>query len=322
MTTISNVVERGNPDELLGLVNHLCTDEAWDDLVDLKHRCLEAVTRGKQLWGVAAHIDYRLALEAPGPWAAPVITEGAGRFTLGPLPEVTASTHLWGELDPYLPDGPARSVVAQERVVRGENLLHASVDPGILEIPLRLELWEPPYPLATYHPSKAEFPPPDLPPMRPVDLPRNPEIISDVLSTNALTELTTVWTEESNGRSEASAVAGTAADAIAALGLRAARIVQITPQSGVAVMAWAGASGGAHGRRPGAAAGRFAAWWTVSELAGLEWPPEPAELGEAVHRLAWYAWSDLFPPTGWTLHLAIEDPEEGLAWAVSAVDAA
>jgi hypothetical protein len=42
-------------------------------------------------------------------------------------------------------------------------------------------------------------------------------------------------------------------------------------------MAWAAASGGAHGPRPGAAAGRFAAWWAAATLTDLhaDWPPDP-----------------------------------------------
>ena len=34
-------------------------------------------------------------------------------------------------------------------------------------------------------------------------------------------------------------------------------------------MAWTAASGGAHGRRRGMAAGRFSAWWTAAALTGL-----------------------------------------------------
>jgi hypothetical protein len=112
MTTIAAAVERGDPDELLRVIDGLCEARDWDGLVDLKDRCLHAVERGKQLWGVAEHVDYRLALEAPGPWAGAVIVEGAGRFTLGPLPEVAASTHTWAELDPHIPEGPLRSVTA------------------------------------------------------------------------------------------------------------------------------------------------------------------------------------------------------------------
>jgi hypothetical protein len=318
MPTLAAAVERGNPDELLGIADRLCKDRAWDDLLDLKARCLDALDRGKQLWGVAAHIDYRLALEAPAAWAGPIVVAGAGRFTIGPLTEVAASTHTWTELESHLHDGPARLVVAHERAVRGETI---DLDDAGLELPLRLELWEPVYSLATYHARSAEFPPPELPAMRPVDLPDAPTLLDDEASLDALEAVVSPWTEESNGRCETTAVEGTAPMAVAALGLRQALMTEITPDTGLAVIAWAGASGGAHGRRRGAAAGRFSAWWTLAALTDAEWPPNPRFLGDQARRLRWHAWSDLFPPTGWTLHLAIEDPDEGLAWAVSAVDA-
>ena len=47
---------------------------------------------------------------------------GAGRFALGPLSEVAASTHTWAELAPHAPPGPLAAVTAHERVVRGEDL--------------------------------------------------------------------------------------------------------------------------------------------------------------------------------------------------------
>jgi len=88
-------------------------------------------------------------------------------------------------------------------------------------------------------------------------------------------------------------------------------------------MAWAGASGGAHGRRRGAAAGRFGAWWTAAALAGLldDWPVATHEMGEAAADLEWFVWDAGEPDTGWTFRLAVEDPAEHLAWAVTATDA-
>jgi hypothetical protein len=294
-------------------------------LVDLKARCRHAVDRGKQLWAVADHIEYRLALEAPGAWAGPMVFEGAGRFTLGPLPEVAASRHTWDELAPYLPDGPARTVTAYERVVRGENLTGADgIDPLMVEIPLQLMDWEPAYPVATYHSDKAEFPAPAQPGMEQVTLPPSPPPAADEPeSIDALLSLVRPWAEESNGRAEAAVVHGDSMGSIRALGPSRARLTPVAPAQALALMAWTGASGGAHGRRPGAAAGRYGAWWTAAALTGLleDWPVQPAHLGEAIHELNWYVWSDLVAPTGWTFHLAVEDPLHGLAWAVAAVDA-
>ena len=89
-------------------------------------------------------------------------------------------------------------------------------------------------------------------------------------------------------------------------------------------MAWTGASGGAHGRRRGMAAGRFSSWWTLAALTAQlhEWPVPPDELYGAAQRLRWYRWDAGDPETGWSLRLAVEDTQRGRAWAVSAVDAA
>ena len=91
----------------------------------------------------------------------------------------------------------------------------------------------------------------------------------------------------------------------------------------MAWLAWAGASGGAHGRRRGAAIGRFGAWWLVAALGAAldEWPLPPDEIGELVTELRWWWWDAGEPPLGWELQLAVEDPAEGYAWAISAHDA-
>ncbi|HIE21824.1 MAG TPA: hypothetical protein EYP73_04425 [Acidimicrobiia bacterium] len=68
-------IEASDTDELLRVVDGFCATRAWDDLVELRSRCREAVGRGKQLWGVEEHIRYRLALEAPAAWAGPVVSE-------------------------------------------------------------------------------------------------------------------------------------------------------------------------------------------------------------------------------------------------------
>ncbi|HYJ25314.1 MAG TPA: hypothetical protein VE027_09940, partial [Acidimicrobiia bacterium] len=134
-------IESSDTDELLRIVDGLCSSRSWDDLIELRHRCAEAVGRGKQVWGVEEHIRYRLVLEAPASIAGPVVAEGQSRFALGPLPEVAASTKTWVELAPALPPGPERDTVAAERVVRGEN-----VDVTIPDLPATLLTWEPAYP--------------------------------------------------------------------------------------------------------------------------------------------------------------------------------
>ncbi len=65
-------IESTDTDELIRVVDGYCSSEAWDDLVDLRERCREALSRGKQVWGVEEHIRYRLALEAPPGYAGPI----------------------------------------------------------------------------------------------------------------------------------------------------------------------------------------------------------------------------------------------------------
>lgn len=310
-------IEVSDLDELLRVVDGYCDSAAWDDLVELRARCQEAVTRGKQLWGVDEHIRYRLALEAPPSYAGPVLTEGAARFALGPLPEVASSTNTWSELESHIEHGPERATFAAERVIRGE------IDVGdIADLPKRLQEWEPTYSLATYKADKVEAPSPKSPDTHPVDLGNDPTVLHDADSEGALADLVQAWTTESNGRCETVTVEGSAADAVAALGLSKTQMTHLSIAAAFDWMAWAGASGGAHGRRRGSAAGRYGAWWVVAMLSDLDWPPDPSAFTEAVSRLQFYWFDDGAPGTGWQLKLAIEDPTPGLAWAVSAVDSA
>jgi hypothetical protein len=101
-------------------------------------------------------------------------------------------------------------------------------------------------------------------------------------------------------------------------------LAPLSPSVALAWLAWAGASGGAHGRRRGAAIGRFGAWWTIAALADMsdDWPVPPDAIGDAVSALEWYWWDAGEPRLGWELQLAVADPVEGYAWAISAHDAA
>jgi hypothetical protein len=314
----TDAIEASDTDDLLRIIDGHAAARRWDQLVELRMLCREAGTRGKQLWGVEEHIRYRLALEAPASFAGPVVSEGPARFTPGPLSEVAASTHTFSEMEPYLSAGPARLGVAQERAVAGEDLSRLEEK---AEVPLRLLSWEPEYPLAVYHPDRVEARPPPLPAWQPLDL-AGGEAVDDPDGCTALLALTATWVEESNGRAAAVCAEGGAAAAIHALGVRRALAAPISFATALASMCWAGASGGAHGKRRGAAAGRAAAWWAVAALTDTGWPPTPDLLGERGGGLTWWAWSDLATGPGWDFHLAVASPAEGLAWAVAATDAA
>lgn len=313
----THAIEASDTDELIRVIDGLCRNRDWDELVTLRARCREAVTRGKQLWGVEEHIRYRLALEAPGEWAGPAVTEGPARFAPGPLAEVAASTKNWNELEPHLALGPERATVAAERVVRGES----GIGP-IPDLPDSLQDWEPAYPLAVYKSNRVEAPSPRLPSATPQPLARSVHRIDDFESEAALGDLVKPWVEESNGKCDIAVVEGDLGDAVRALGLTRAGIVPLRAEEAAAWMGWAGASGGAHGRRRGAAAGRYGAWWTIATLLDLDWPPEPDRLAVAADQLRWAWFDDGSPGTGWQLRLAMAHDDLGMAWAISALDSA
>lgn len=325
---LDEALRGGDVDELIRLVDACCSTRDWDSLASLRVRCDRAHETGHQLWPVSSHAAYRLALEAPAHHAAAVLVEGAGRFAPGPLPEVAAQHHTWAELAPEVVPGAPGMLAAHERVIRGEDLSDVVfVGPPVLDLPMRLASWEPRYALAEYHEHEADFPTPPSPPTVPVELPLAPapEPLDDAAV--ALRDVARVWTDGSNGRVEVVAVTGDVLGAIAALGppaanLAAVNMAAVGPAEALAHLGWAGASGGAYGRRPGAAAGRFAAVWAAAALTGLldVWPPDPDRLGDRVAELHWVLWDADEPTTGWRIQLAVEDPARGRSWALSAHD--
>jgi hypothetical protein len=73
------------------------------------------------------------------------------------------------------------------------------------------------------------------------------------------------------------------------------------------------------------------AWWAAAELTGLDLPPDPDELAREMRRLRWYRREphEMTVPLsgalrgasgGWTLHLAVEDPDDGWSAALAAED--
>ena len=327
----AELVSDGDLDALVRHVDRLCAHGDWDALEDLRHRCRDAHLRGHQLWPIASLAEYRLALLGTPAAAAVVLTEGTGLWALGPLPEVAASTHHLADLAPHLAQGPAASVTVHECVARGEDatgvagpgapFAHLVGDDGVALAP---QPWEPAYPVATYEPDRASFSSPPV-----VDTPAPvrtgaAEILGADPASEALRELTAGWSAGWAGTTDAGArvvhVAGGAAAAIGLVCPTATRMGELSPSEALATLAWASASGGAHGRRRGMARGRFEAWWALAALAGVDedWPLEPGELGDMAGELRWFTYTDDTPVKGWRLRVAVEDPTEGLAWAVDA----
>ncbi|MCH7941673.1 MAG: hypothetical protein QGD89_01250 [Actinomycetota bacterium] len=321
--SISPLIEASDITSLIRRIDAICGRREWDELIDLRDRCEEAVTRGKQLWAVSQFAEYRLALEAPGEVAASVMTDGRGRFALGPLWEVAASSHEWGELEAYVKVPTIRALVASERSIRGDVVDESSVDGGILEVPVTLQPWEPKYPTARYTSDRATFPD-DIFGLEmnwtelgePVDRERNDAVCDTMM------DLVKPWWEDSLGKAEVITVDGTVEDAIRTLGPHRVRLVDISLQTAFEAMAWAGASGGGHGRRRGTPSGRVGAWWVLLELLGYDDVPEDSStLGDEASDLRWVLWDPGDRVGGWNLHIGVEDPTDGLAWVLSAVDA-
>lgn len=321
--SLTPLIEGSDLAGLVRAVDGICSRREWNDLIELRDRCNEAVERGKQVWAVSQFAEYRLALEAPVELAATVMTDGRGRFSLGPLWEVASSSHTWSELAPHLDAPTIRALSAHERSIQGDRVAEDDIDVAILEIPVTIQPWEPSYPAAKYTSDRATFPDDifdiemewtDL--GEPID--RQPDDrVSDVLM-----DLVKPWWEDSQGKAEVATVDGTIEDAIRVLGPHRVRLKEVSLQTALEAMAWAGASGGGHGRRRGTPIGRAGAWWVLLELLGYDEVPEDASgLGEEAADLRWLLWDPGDRVGGWNLHIGVEDPKDGIAWVLSAVDA-
>lgn len=319
---LQELVEAADLNDLLRAVHGLCAVRAWDDLIDLANMCEDALERGKQLWPIAVHIDYRLALEAPGEYAAGVLHAESPSLSPGPLTEVAASTHKWRELADHIESPLVAAYVAQERVLRGERLeADERAHPEMLDLPLHLFDWEPTYALATYHSDHVEVAEPWSPkdPLRPVERRAARELEESEL-VDALLDLVLPWTNESNGAARAVVVEGDAVAAASALTMDVLRMGRLTVAEALQRMAWAAAGGGAHGRRRGAALGRFTTLYTGSLLADVAWPRGLAGLGEALSELEFFYFDEGAEEKGWVLRLAVSDPAHGWSAALSATD--
>jgi hypothetical protein len=327
---IDLAVHRADLDQLIRLIDRLCQEQEFEALLSLRHAALYAIGTGRQLWPVATLADYRLALLAPAEIAVAVLDD-AGRFTLGPLSEVVAQNHTWEDLEPHLGSTPIACSIAHERALRDDTIDAESRSrlPPALDIDAVLHDWEPAYPLAIYRPDSAEFPTPPMPAANSTHRVTLPATRAEVLEDDdvrlAIEQLVDAWVRDSNGNCETTCVIGDASDALGALGLRRARLVGITGAEALAHLAWAGASGGAHGRRRGMALGRYGAWWTVAALLGEidDWPLDPAVIGAGLDGFDWWWWDADEPLTGWNLNLVVSErcaDDERLSWAIRAAD--
>lgn len=318
---LDDLVLRADLDGLVRHVDSVCAARDWAHLVEVRDSARAAVATGRQLWPIATLANHRLALLAPAPFAVRALEDGSRLFMPGPVSEILAVRHTWDELSPHLPPGHDRSLVAHERALRGDL-----IDPGepdVLEIGWVRRRWEPDYALADYGDDGVDAPAPPV--TAPVDEARAipAEALDDPETVNAFRRLVEPWTAQSNGTAEAALAEGGPLEALGALGMGDVRLARVDTAEAVSLLAWAGASGGAHGKRRGAATGRAEAWWLLGVLTGLdeEWPCDPTWFDEIMESLEFHAWThDGAPTVGWGLRLVVCDPGEGLSLAMAASD--
>jgi hypothetical protein len=341
---LRDLLDLGDLDGLVREVDRRCARDDWVAVLVLRDACLAATEgTGRQLWGPARYAAYRVALEGPAALAAAMPEPGVARHGLGPLTEVVAQAHGFAELADGL-DPTIRSVVAQERVLRGEDLRRdpRAAQPDDDAPPLVLQPFEPAYALPTYRAAERIDGGPELDAVAPIALraraapmaPAAPAAgaagapsavppLARALA-DALRDVVGVWEAASEAHVRTAALGGASAlDAARAVAPDLDTARRLTVPDLLALVAFAGASGGVHGPRRGGAAGRAAAWWVARVATGLDAPGAPVDPDELEFRL-----EDLEliafttpDPAAWRLQVAVADPATGVAAAVSAVDA-
>ena len=322
MSELERLITSLDLDGLVRLVDGCCASKDWDELLRIRDKCKLANDSGRQMWPITTLANFRLALHAPAEFAVHGLDERNPAFLFGPLSEVIAQNHSWSDLAPFLGDDPVSDSIAHERAIRGDDVPTAGSF-AAFDIPRRLQPWEPEYATPIYNDTGIQH----APPVRPThhhNLSANSScaVVNDQQITSALRAVVEPWVTASNGRIEIIGAEGPASNALAALGVSSARVTELEPSHALELLAWAGASGGAYGRRRGLASGRYSAWWALAAIAGFEWPADPEELGAALGEIRWYQWDAHEPDTGWHLRIIAEDPTDNVSWVLNAVDTA
>lgn len=329
---LDDLVTRADLDGLVRLIDATCASRDWTHLLEIRAAARQAVQTGRQLWPAATLAEYRLALHAPAEIATQVLRQEASRFTLGPLTEVIAQHHTWDQLAEFLPHEPQSTYVAYECALRGNSIANASDLFPALEIPLQCSSWEPQYQLAVYADNEATFAAPTLPHTSVAmncDIPDGDAVtasrIDNEFVERSAHQLVEAWTAQSNGRCTAALASGAIASALGALvdlQTKSVNLRTLSSQDALRWLAWAGASGGAYGRRRGAATGRFGAWWMLSALGDAlrSWPLTADQAGSIAAQWSW-SWWDYEPASGWQLQLVAHNTKTNMSWAINAHDA-
>ncbi|MFJ9604992.1 hypothetical protein ACIRS1_01385 [Kitasatospora sp. NPDC101176] len=305
----------------------LADDGRWPELLAAyRQGRAAAVERAGEESAAAltAPLGHLIAYSAPPELAVRLFDREGGPGTVagvvdhdaGPIWEVLATRHSWLRLAPLLSPAPVRRLVAQTRVLLGEDLSYGA-EPDPEGVPLRLEPWE----NAGWEEGARvrEYLPCGGARSALLTLPASREGLAEVLlpppgvrlggqrATRALAALAD-W-------AEVVCVRGPAPQAAAQLA-RTARVTGGYLPFALAYPALVQAA--AAGRERGSAHGRLALWRALAAMAGVDGldGPERAEVDALVARMRCFVW--LEPAAGLRhLHVALEDPACGLAWAVS-----
>lgn len=323
--SLDELIHRADLDDLVRHVDSTCASGDWTHLVRVRDTARAAVDTGRQLWPIATLANHRLALHAPAAFAVRALDDTARTFMPGPVSEILSIHHTWHDLAPHLPQGHDRALVAHERSLRGDSI--EPDEPSLLDIPIALQPFEPRYALATYDDDGLDALPPAVSaPWTSFEVSRSSiNVFTDDDTVHAFRQMMNPWTAGSNGLARAAVVRGDADDALAALGGGAmvGRRAPVSAAEILAHLAWAAASGGAHGRRRGAATGRSEAWWLLAVFIGLDepWPVELDEFGAVLRDLTCMVFdNDEAPTAGWGLGLVLVDHDEEMSVALWARD--
>lgn len=299
-----------------GRLRALVAEGRWPELLDVFRQAradgvLDAAALGHLIaYGAPPEVSARLFDADGGPGTA----AGVADHDAGPLWEVLATRHSWRRLAPLLEPPSVRRLVAHTCALLGEDL-GGGVEPDPDGVPLALAPWE----VAGWEASGRvrEYLPTGgarrslltIPALREdlgrVDLPAPGERLNGLLATRLLNGLAPWLT--------AVCVRGTAPDAAAQLSFeRRLTAGQLPFAAAYPALVQAASALPSHGT----ADGRLAVWHVLAAMTGESGAIVPTEVNALVSRLRCFTWCDSGDELRY-LHLAIEDPATGLAWALS-----
>jgi len=313
---------------VLAQVEELGRQGRWAELLALCVEMADAsrATRdvGHASWQRQAvhQAAHRIAVEGPARVAAQLVRQDWQH--LGPLWEVVATRHAWADLRDHAPPGEGTHLAAHTRVLLGEDLSgDGLLDPAVLGLPFVLQPWEahawghvddmPHYSRSSMstggHAGRATGACP---------LPEPGRRLDDGPAETALEHLVHDW-----GNVATVTVAGTALHAVAALhaGAGTTHVQGSHLPAGEVFPALIGPArgDGPHTTYRGTAVGRLLVWRALAAMADVapgDYLPVD-EITAFVDRCRWFTWAAPDDEI-WHLHIAVDDPARGRAWALSA----